>query len=108
MTRRAVVLASVASDDIAELLEYTLTHAGLDAATRLDAVLDRALASLTHLADRGRMVPELQTRGIAVYRELIRGPYRIVYRVIGREVWVLAVVDGRRDLGSLLRERGRR
>lgn len=34
--------------------------------------------------------------------------YRIVYRVMGNEVWVLAIVDGRRDLDTLLYERARR
>jgi toxin ParE1/3/4 len=108
MTRRKIVISSVASDDIAALLHYAMAHATLEAATKLDALLDEALASLERLADRGRIVPELQVRGISTYREVIRGTYRIVYRVMAREVWVLAVVDGRRDLDGLLFERARR
>lgn len=108
MKRRKVIVASVASDDLAALLEYTMATAGAAAAVALDAQLDAALASLDRLAGRGRIVPELRVRGISLYRELVRAPYRIVYRIAGDELWVLAVVDGRRDLDSLLYERARR
>ena len=53
-------------------------------------------------------MPELRLRGITLYRELIRAPYRIIYRIVGAEVWVLAIVDGRRDLDALLNSRIRR
>ena len=55
-----------------------------------------------------RVVPELRIRGISIYREVQRPPYRIVYRTVGAEVWVLAIVDGRRDLDGLLFDRARR
>jgi len=35
-------------------------------------------------------------------------PYRIVYRLEPGEVWVVAVLDHRRDLDALLHERARR
>ena len=101
-------MSSVASDDVVELLGYALAHHGADVAVALDRQLDQAIASLERLADRGRVVPELRARGISVYREVIRGVHRIVYRVMDREVWVLAVVDGRRQLDGLLYERARR
>ncbi len=70
--------------------------------------IERVVHSLEALPDRGRVVPELERRGIAAYREIIAKPYRIVYRVVGPEVWILAIVDGRRDLDELLYERARR
>ena len=39
------------------------------------------------------------------YRELIEPPWRIVYRIESESVLVLGVLDGRRDLKSLLLER---
>lgn len=108
MKRKRVRLSSVASDDVAQILHYTIATAGLATAQALDATIDAALASLETLAGRGRLVPELQVRGINAFRELVRAPYRIIYRVDVKDVWVLAVVDGRRDLSTLLRERARR
>jgi toxin ParE1/3/4 len=39
------------------------------------------------------------------WRELVMRPYRMIYRMEGDTVTVLAVFDGRRDLGDLLLER---
>lgn len=108
MKRRTVIVSSAASDDLAGLLDYVMATQDVAAAVALDRRLDDALATLAQVPDRGRVVPELRARGIGLYRELIRPPYRIVYRVTGAEVWVLAVVDGRRDLDGLLFERARR
>ena len=54
------------------------------------------------------MVPELHDRGYTEYRERIAAPYRIVYKPAGGEVWIVAIVDGRRELEELLLERARR
>ncbi len=42
---------------------------------------------------------------ILTYRELIEGPWRIVYRYDTDRVHVMAILDARRDLSSLLLER---
>ena len=67
--------------------------------------LKRKALTLQGLPNRGRVVPELLKIGIRSYRELVVGPYRIVYRSEGRMVWVLGVLDARRDLEDLLLER---
>jgi predicted metalloprotease len=38
-------------------------------------------------------------------REVVERPYRIVYRITGRTVAVLGVLDGRRELEDVLLER---
>ena len=57
------------------------------------------------MAQRGRIVPELRAAGVQTYRELVEGPWRIVYRYDARYVYVTAVLDARRDLSSVLLER---
>jgi len=42
---------------------------------------------------------------VLTYRELIVRPWRIIYRFDAQRVYVLGVLDGRRDLASLLLER---
>jgi len=39
------------------------------------------------------------------FREVHVGPYRIIYEMGGRVVWVLAVLDGRRDIQDVLARR---
>ena len=42
---------------------------------------------------------------ILTYRELLEGPWRIVYRYDADRIHVVAVLDDRRDLSGLLLER---
>lgn len=73
-----------------------------------DAILDRlegAAARVERLPRRGRVVPELKEQGIVLYREVISRPWRIIFRIEGRDVWITALIDGRRNLEDILLER---
>lgn len=52
--------------------------------------------------DRGHFLPELRSLGIKTHREVHFKTYRIIYEVIGREVSILLIVDGRRSLQAVL------
>jgi len=61
-----------------------------------------------HLAafpDRGSHPKELQALGIREYRQTFSKPHRLIYRVIGRQVFIYVIADGRRDMQSLLQRR---
>jgi plasmid stabilization system protein ParE len=73
---------------------------------RYAAVLIReardAARSLRQFANRGRVVPEI---GDSAIRELfVFKSYRMLYRVLDREVQVLAFIHGSRDLNAALNE----
>jgi len=51
------------------------------------------------------MVPELQNQGITLYRELIIGPWRVMYRVSEDSVYVLSVLDSRQNVEDILLQR---
>ena len=42
---------------------------------------------------------------VSRYREIFFKPYRIIYRVMGDNVYVLVIADGRRDMQALLLRR---
>jgi plasmid stabilization system protein ParE len=105
---RKVVRSAAAAEDLLSIADDLMATLGVDAAIATDERLDAAIESLDELSSRGRIVPELRTRGVTLYRELILLPYRIIYRVEPREVLIVAVVDHRRDLDSLLHDRARR
>lgn len=65
----------------------------------------KTAAGLGNHPERGRIVPELESYGITAYRELIVAPWRIIYQVRGNDVYVLAVVDGRRNVEDVLLDR---
>ncbi|MEK7412814.1 MAG: type II toxin-antitoxin system RelE/ParE family toxin [Planctomycetota bacterium] len=92
-------------------------EAEADAATIVDFFVDPINAekviiqliekadSLQTLPERGRVVPELRKIGVLSYLEVFHKPWRMIFRMQGREVWITAVIDGRRQLGDLLFER---
>lgn len=109
MKRRKVKHSTAAHQDYTRLMDFLVENRGVDTAFAVDAILERAVQSLEHMPDRGRVVPELHDRGYTEYRELIAAPYRIVYKPISRdEVWIVAIVEGHRELDELLLERARR
>jgi plasmid stabilization system protein ParE len=61
--------------------------------------------SLYTFPDRGRIVPELKDQGISLYRELIVPPWRIIYRMSEKNVYVLSVLDSRRNVEDILLKR---
>ena len=79
-----------------------------DSTMNANRVIDRLeikADSLARFPLRGRIVPELERIGIVAIHEAFTGPWRMLYRVDGQIVFIVAVLDGRRDLGALLFER---
>lgn len=94
--------------DAEEIVDFLVVRDSDRAAERLVARIEAATKRLTRLPGRGRIVPELRREGIQAYRELILKPYRLVYRMSGRAVVIVAFLDARRDLGELLVSRAMR
>jgi toxin ParE1/3/4 len=86
------------------LVDFIAADSDENAVAVLDRLEERAEA-LRVAGERGRVVPELQAVDVLQYRELIERPRRIIYRIEPDQVVVLAVLDGQRDLSSLLLER---
>jgi toxin ParE1/3/4 len=104
MTARSVFWTHTAAEDLASALDHIATENPKAAADVLARLRNRA-QTLSALSTRGRIVPELRDIGVLQYRELIERPWRIVYRIDQNRVFVIALLDARRDLGALLLER---
>jgi len=99
-----VLWTHTAQQDLTEIIEYIAQDsAGVALETLLK--LEAKAALLLTLSNRGRIVPELLHTGVSQYRELISAPWRIVYRVERQQVLIMAVLDSRRDLQTVLLNR---
>jgi plasmid stabilization system protein ParE len=103
-SRFRVRWAEIAVRDLEEIVSYVALDSEIDA-TRVLKRIDTRAAALESSPARGRVVPELAHFGMRTWRELVVRPYRLVYRIEGDTVTVLAVFDGRRDLEDVLLER---
>ena len=100
-----VLLTDDAARDLEDICDYIDRH---DSPARADYVLERIEEAFQGLSEhpwRGNHPRELLDLGIRDYREVFFKPYGIVYRVTEDTVYVLVIVDGRRDMQSLLQRR---
>jgi len=91
--------------DLDEILEFIAQERGIDQAFHLNETFRHSIASFTTMPHRCRQVPELYDVGLIDYREIIERPYRLVFRIAGQTVVILAILDSRRDLEELLIQR---
>jgi plasmid stabilization system protein ParE len=96
--------ASVAEVDLKQLIGYIAIDSPDNALQILERIRQKVSALYT-LPERGRIVPELQGQGINTYRELIVGPWRIVYRISDTSVFVLSIIDSRQNVEDILLNR---
>lgn len=100
-----VLLTAGAQHDLAAIYDYIAETEGQ---ARADHVLEQLLEVSERLAEhpeRGAYPKELLALGIREYRQVFFGPYRVVYRVIDRQVFITLIADGRRDMQALLARR---
>lgn len=103
--RYEVLLTRGAEQDLEALYDHI---AAFDSPVSADYVLDQLMAAVESLAqfpERGSHPRELLALGIKDYRQTSFIPYRVIYRVIERQVIIYLIIDGRRDLQSLLARR---
>lgn len=102
--RYEVKWTQAAEADLQEIIQYIATQSVENAFAVLDKIKIQAF-DLQQFPEKGRVVPELQAYGISLYRELIVKPWRIIYRVTERDVFVMVVVDSRRNVEDVLLRR---
>lgn len=100
-----VIVGESAEIDLEDIYVYVEQN---DSRGRADSLLEsigQVLVSLADMPQRGHQPPELGKIGIHGYREVFFKPYRIIYEILHDSVNVHAVLDGRRDMQSLLQQR---
>jgi toxin ParE1/3/4 len=100
-----VLLSRSAERDFEEIYNYIAEN---DTQGNADHVLDKLMdvaETLASFPERGSYPKELLALGIREYRQAHFKPYRVIYRVIGKQVLIYMIADGRRDMQTLLSRR---
>ena len=100
-----IFLISDAELDLYDIYNYVEKN---DSVQNADALLDKlenAINGLQTFPLRGHTPPELERIAVSDYFEIHYKPYRIIYQVIDKNVYVHCILDGRRDLQDLLEKR---
>ena len=94
-----------AERDLEGLYDFVFEHDSPRSAQRLLDQIETKLGKLADFPERGNHPRELAALGVTDYREVFFKPYRIIYRVLNKRVYVYLIVDGRRDMQTLLQRR---
>lgn len=105
MTNRyKVIWSDTAGLDLERIIEYIAIDSPSNALKVLTRIKKKSNA-LYIFPERGRIVPELQEFNILQYREIIIDPWRVIYKVAGKKVFVVSVIDSRRNVEDILLDR---
>lgn len=96
-----ILWAAVAERDLLGIVDFIADD---DPGTALGILhkIKGGTAKLNHSPRRGRIVPELLKHGISRYREILIKPWRVIYRIEEKSVYVVSVIDGRRNVEDVL------
>lgn len=101
----SVAFIQEAEDDLFDIYGYILNNDSPAHAEYVLLKLQEACVSLDERPERGHMPPELERIGIIEFKEIHFKPYRIIYEIEKRTVFIHCILDGRRDVQDLLERR---
>ncbi len=99
-----VIWSNIAEKDLIDIVEYISADSPSTALKSFKNIKQKA-SKLYSFPERGRVVPELRDQGIVQYRELIISPWRVIYRISEKSVYVLSVLDARQNIEDILLRR---
>lgn len=105
MKKYEVVIDDEAENDIFAIYTYIAVNDSIEKADKFYAALRRTCNTLKSLPLRGHIPSELFDIGVVEFRELHYKPYRIFYSIDSTIVSIHCVIDGRRDIQTILQER---
>ena len=90
-----------AREDINEIIDYiSLTNPSY--AVKILDKIEAHVRQLDLSPGRYRIVPELEKNGYLLYREIIIDYWRIIYKIENAFVYIMLVIDSRRNLEDLI------
>ena len=104
MKRLPVRWAQSASLDLIEIVEF-IKGDQPDAARKVGLSFLTEASRLRRNPRQGKVVLELLEKGVVDYRQLIISAYRLIYVIRSEFIDVVAVIDSRRDVQSLVLRR---
>lgn len=90
--------------DLESIVLYIARTDPMNAGKVLSSI-KKSCSRLAQFPNLGKIPPELEIASVGSYRELVVAPWRIIYRMFEDRVFVLAVLDSRRDIDDALLNR---
>jgi len=105
MRKFKVLIDPQAKRDLREIFFYVATNDNIYAADKLLNALEKTCYKLEEYPERGHIPQELSQTGIKKYLEIHYKPYRIIYEIDKKLIYIHSILDGRRNIQEILSER---
>ncbi len=104
MKKYKVLWTLTAKKDLEDIIEY-ISKVSIEIAVEKYEKIKDAAQQLNRYPEQGRIIPELLDQNIRKYREIIISPWRLMYKIEVIIVYIMAVIDGRRNIEDVLLKR---
>jgi toxin ParE1/3/4 len=101
----AVEYTPGARQDLLKIYRYIKTAGSPEAAKRMYDQLSKAYSSLSQNPERGKVPSEIEDLSELLCRQIVTKNYRIIYQIIGKVVIIHGIIDGRRTIREVMRQR---
>jgi len=98
---KQIIWSKEAYEDLSSIAEFIEIDSKYYASVFIEEIYEKA-TTLKTLFRRGRIVPEILDENT---REIFIRDYRLVYRIESKQIIVVAVLHGSRDIRKVLRKR---
>ena len=104
ITKYTVKWTDIAKKDLTGIIEYIAEDNKTNAKNILKKIRKKA-DDLKTFPHRGKIPPEFKYHNMEHYREIIYDPWRIFYIIENDSVYIISVIDGRRNVEDILLHR---
>lgn len=105
VSKYLVNILAPAEQDLLDIYHYVAENDSPEKADYLLNKLEEVCSSLEYMPERGHIPEELRRLALQNYREIHFKPYRIFYQTHSKNIYIHCILDGRRDLNSILLRR---
>ena len=96
-----VKITQSAEKDLNEIIDFIAENNPRTALIIMEKI-HRKINTLDHFPYRGSYVPELLAKNIKDFRQITEHPWKIYYKIIENKVYVMTIIDSRRNLKDIL------
>jgi len=105
--RFKVYVTKTAENDIDDIIDFISAESSERISGLIFNKIKKAIISLENFPDRGHEPPEFYKRKLG-FVEIHSDIYRIFYKIFDDCVYIISVLDGRRNVKEILEKRNRR
>ena len=97
-----IIWSEDAGNEFLDILSYYLEKYGKEKTLDISERIIKKIEKLPSFPKQGKISPELYEIGITEIREIIELPWRIFYKVESTTIYIISILDSRRNIEELL------